>query len=61
MREVRPEASTARSDIVVEPFGDAGVAARGETESDVDGRYDGPVDLFRPHLVPIDRPESASD
>jgi hypothetical protein len=61
MRAVRPEATTARSDIIVEPFGDAGVAARSETESDVDRRDDGPVDLFRPHIVPIDDPESASD
>jgi hypothetical protein len=57
----RPEASTARGDIVVEPFGDTGIAARGEAESDVDRRDYGPVNLFRPHLVPIDCLESASD
>jgi hypothetical protein len=60
-RRRTPKAPATCHDVSVEAFRDAVVAAGVNTERHVDRRDDHAIDQLRRRVVPLDRPESASD
>jgi hypothetical protein len=55
------ETPAVAGDVVVEPVGDARIAAGREAEADIDRREDHPIYLFRRQPVSLDRVEGSAD